>query len=179
MIATDTKYDAVSKKGGILQGDSAATGLQRQLRALVGAASGASAVFTHLSDVGFQLQADGSMTVNATQLDSALANLPELKKAFSNSSLTDPSLDGFAKRFRVVTDTILASDGSLATRTDGLGQQLQRNQKNQDSLTLRLSGIEKRMRAQYTALDARMAQLNSTSSYVTQQINAFNANSGR
>ena len=58
-------------------------------------------------------------------------------------------------------------------------QQLQRNQKNQDALTLCLSGIEKRMRAQYTALDARMAQLNGTSSYVTQQINVYNANSGR
>ena len=179
MIATDTKYDPVSKRGGMLQGDGAATGLQHQLRALVGAASGASAVFAHMSDAGFQLQADGSMTVNATKLDNAIANLPELKKAFSNSSLTDPTLDGFAKRFRAVTDTVLASDGALATRTDGLGQQLQRNQKNQDALTLRLSGIEKRMRAQYTALDAKMAQLNGTSSYVTQQINAYNANSGR
>ena len=179
MIATDTKYDPVSKKGGMLQGDGAATGLQRQLRALVGAASGASSVFGHMSDAGFQLQADGSMTVNATKLDNAIANLPELKKAFSNSNLADPSMDGFAKRFRVVTDTVLASDGAIATRTDGLGQQLQRNQKNQDALTLRLSGIEKRMRAQYTALDARMAQLNGTSSYVTQQINAYNANSGR
>ena len=179
MIATDTKYDPVSKKGGMLQGDGAAVGLQRQLRSLVGATSGASTVFTHLSDAGFQLQPDGAMTVNATKLDNALANLPELKKAFSNSSLSDPTLDGFAKRFRVVTDTILASDGALATRSDGLGQQLQRNQKNQDALSLRLGGIEKRMRAQYTALDAKMAQLNGTSSYVTQQINAFNANSGR
>ena len=33
------------------------------------------------------------------------------------------------------------------------------------------------MRAQYTALDATMAQLNSQSSYITQQIAAFNANS--
>ena len=118
------------------------------------------------------------MTVNATRLDNALANLPELRKSFSNSSLTDPSLDGFAKRFRVVTDSMLAGDGALATRTDGLGQQLQRNQKNQDTLTLRLSGIEKRMRAQYTALDATMARLNGTSSYVTQQIAAYNQ-SGR
>ncbi len=180
MIATDTKYDPVSRKGGLLQGDSAVVGLQRQLRALVGATSGASTAFTRLSDAGFQLQTDGSMTVNATKLDNALANLPELKKAFSNSSLTDPTLDGFAKRFRVITDAMLSSDGSLTTRTEGLGQQLQRNQKDQDALTLRLSGIEKRMRAQYTALDARMAQLNSTSNYVTQQINAFNAsNSNR
>jgi flagellar capping protein FliD len=36
------------------------------------------------------------------------------------------------------------------------------------------------MRAQYTALDATMAVLNSQSSYITQQIAAFNAsNSSR
>ena len=178
MISTDTKYDPVGKKGGLLQGDGAVVGLQMQLRSLVGATSGASTAFAHLSDVGLQLQGDGSMAVNATRLDNALANLPELRKSFSNSSLTDPTLDGFAKRFRVVTDSMLAGDGALATRTDGLGQQLQRNQKNQDTLTLRLSGIEKRMRAQYTALDATMARLNGTSSYVTQQIAAYNQ-SGR
>ena len=68
LIATDTKYDPSTKKGGILQGDSAATGLQRQLRTLAGSASGASALFGHLSDVGLELQADGSMTVNGTKL---------------------------------------------------------------------------------------------------------------
>jgi flagellar hook-associated protein 2 len=177
LIATDTKYDATAKKGGILQGDSAAVGLQRQLRSLAGAASGASAVYGHLSDVGLQLQGDGSMTVNASKLANALGNVAEVKKLFSNGSLTDPTLDGFGKRFRVVTDAMLGVDGSLTTRTDGLGQQLQRNQRDQDSLQLRLDGIEKRMRAQYTALDATMAQLNSQSAYVTQQIAAFNASS--
>ena len=175
LIAADTKFDPVSRKGGILQGDSAAVGLQRQLRSLAGAASGASAVFGHLSDVGLQLQADGSMTVNASKLDAALANVAELKKMFSASSLTDPTLDGFGKRFRVVTDTMLGIDGALTTRTEGLGQQLQRNQKDQDALTLRLEAIEKRFRAQYTALDTAMARLTSQSNYITQQIAAFNA----
>lgn len=176
LIAADTKYDPVSKKGAILQGDSAAVGLQRQLRNLASAASGASAMFAHLSDAGLQVQGDGSMTVNASKLDSALANVAELKLLFSNSSLTDPTQDGFGKRFRVVTDSLLSVDGALTTRTDGLAQQLQRNQKDQDALNIRLDAIEKRMRAQYTALDATMARLTSQSSYITQQIAAFNAN---
>jgi flagellar hook-associated protein 2 len=174
LIATDTKYDPVAKVGGILQGDSAAVGLQRQLRQLAGAVSGASSVFPHLSDVGLQLQTDGSMTVNSSVLNNALSNVPELKKAFSNSSLTDPTQDGFGKRFRVITDSLLGVDGSLATRTDGLAKQLQRNQTDQDNLNVRLTGIETRMRAQYTALDTVMAQLNSQSSYITQQLAAFN-----
>ena len=175
LIATDTKFDPVARKGGILQGDSAAVGLQRQLRSLAGAASGASAVFGRLSDVGLQLQADGSMTVNASKLDAALGNVGELKKMFSGASLTDPTLDGFGKRFRVVTDTMLGIDGALTTRTEGLGQQLQRDQKDQDALELRLEAIEKRYRAQYTALDTAMARLTSQSNYITQQIAAFNA----
>lgn len=180
LIAADTKYDATTRKGGILQGDGAAVGLQRQLRTLAGAASGASTVFGHLSDIGLELQGDGSMTVNATKLGNALGNLAEVKKLFSNTNLLDPSKDGLGRRFRVTTDTMLGVDGALTTRTDGLGQQLQRNQKDQDALTVRLEGIEKRMRAQYTALDATMALLNSKSNYITQQIAAFNAsNSNR
>lgn len=174
LIAADTKYDATTKKGGLLLGDGAAVSLQRQLRSLAGSVSGASITFGRLSDAGFELQRDGSMTVNATRIDNALANLPELKKMFSNSSLTDPTLDGFAKRFKTVTAALLASDGSLTTRTDGLGQQLTRNQKDQDTLTIRLAATEKRIRAQYTALDATMAQLNGTSSFVTNQIAAWN-----
>jgi flagellar hook-associated protein 2 len=175
LIATDTKYDPVTKTGGILQGDSAAVGLQRQLRSLAGATTGASTVFAHLSDAGLQLQADGSMTVNATALGNALANPTELKKLFSSSSLTDPTMDGFGKRFRVITDSLLGVDGALTTRTDGLGQQLTRNQKDQDRLNTRLTDIEKRLRAQYTALDATMATLNSQSSYITQQVAAWAA----
>jgi flagellar hook-associated protein 2 len=177
LIAVDTKYDATTKKGGLLLGDGAAVSLQRQLRTLAGSVSGASTPFARLSDAGFELQRDGSMTVNATRIDNALANLPELKKMFSNSSLTDPTLDGFAKRFKTVTAALLASDGSLTTRTEGLGQQLTRNQKDQDTLTIRLAATEKRIRAQYTALDTTMAQLSGTSSFVTNQIAAWNKSS--
>jgi flagellar hook-associated protein 2 len=177
LIGTDTKYDASTKTGGILQGDSAAVGLQRQLRTMAGSVSGASSVFAHLSDAGLELQADGSMTVNASKLGSALGNLGELRKMFANSDLTDASQDGFAKRFRVATDNMLGVDGALTTRTDGLGQQLQRNQKDQDALNVRLDAIETRLRAQYTALDSMMAQLSTQSSYLTQQIAQFNASS--
>ena len=176
LIANDTKYDAASKKSGILQGDSAAVGLQRQLRAIAGTASSASSTFSRLSDAGLEIQADGSMTVNDTKATNALANLGELKKLFSNSSLTDPTADGFGKRFRVTTDAMLGIEGSLTTRSDGLAAQLDRNRKAQDALSTRLTGIEARLRAQYTALDTKMASLTTQSSYITQQIAAWNGN---
>jgi flagellar hook-associated protein 2 len=41
----------------------------------------------------------------------------------------------------------------------------------------RISMVEKRLRAQYTALDKQMASLTSLSNYVTQQISALNKRS--
>lgn len=175
LITTDTKYDATTKTSGVLQGDSAILSLQRQLRALAGGTTGASTTFGFMSNAGFELQRDGSMKINDTKLTNALANLPELKKMFANSNATDPTMDGFAKRFRVTTDSILGIDGSLTTRAASLNDALKRNQTDQDNLNIRLAATEKRMRAQYTALDATMAQLNSTSQYLTQQITAMNA----
>ena len=177
LIATDTKYDPVTKKGGPLLADSAVTTIQTQLRTLVGEVSGASTVFTRLSDVGLQIQTDGSLTVNAAKLDNALVNLPEMKKAFSNTDALSPTNNGFAKKFKILNDTVLASDGALANRSDGLSTQITRNLKNQDDLSLRLAGIEKRLRAQYNALDARMGQLTGKSGLVSQQIAAYNRGS--
>ena len=177
LIGNDTRYDAASKTAGILQGDSAAVGLQRQLRALAGSLSGASAMFGHLSDAGLQIQSDGSMKVDDGKVNNALNNLAELKKLFSGSNPADPTQDGFGKRFRIATSAMLGIDGSLTTRTTGLASQLKRNQNDQDTLSNRLVSTEARLRAQYTALDTKMASLTSQSSYITQQISAWNANS--
>ena len=174
LIATDTKYDATTKKAGALQGDSAIVGLQTQLRSMLGASSGASTAFVRLSDAGFEMQQDGSLTVNSTKLDKAIANLGELKALFSNSSLTDPSLDGFGKRFRVVASNILGIDGSLTSRTDGLNEKLKRNQKQQDRMEERLAATQKRLEKQYSMLDAKLGTLNGLSSYVTQQVAQWN-----
>lgn len=174
LITAGTKYDAASKKAGPLQGDSAIVGLQTQLRAMVGASSGASTVFSRLSDIGMEMQQDGSLTVNSTKLDKALSNLGEIRALFSNSSLTDPSLDGFGKRFRVVASNILGIDGSLTSRTDGLNEKLKRNQKQQDRLEERLAQTQKRLEKQYTALDTQLGRLNGLSSYVTQQVAIWN-----
>ena len=176
LLAQQVKYDATNKSAGPLQGDSTAVGLQRQLRALVGSPSGASTAFTRLSDAGLEMQRDGSLKINAGKLDAALANLPELEKFFANTDLVTPTNDGIARQFRLMSDAVLSVDGGIATRTDGLNARVQNNNDQQDRLELRVAQTEKRLRAQYTALDATLAKLNSLSSYVTQQM-AMLANS--
>ena len=173
LIAGEVKYDAASKTGGPLQGDSTAVGLQRQMRTLMGSSSGASSVFARLSDVGLQLQRDGSLSVTAGKLDTALANLPELKKLFANTDTLVPGNNGIARQFRTMGDSLLSVDGAITTRTDGLRKRIDLNQEAQDRLDLRVAQTEKRLRAQYTALDATLGRLSGLSGYVTQQMAMF------
>ena len=173
-ITEQTKYDPATKVGGPLQGDSAATGLQRQLRNLLNMGSGASATFGRLSDVGMQVQRDGTLSVDSAKLDSATANLTELKKAFANADAGNSANDGFARRYSALATQVLGTDGSLTTRTEGLRERLTRNGEDQARVGERVQRFQARLVAQYTAMDASLSRLNALSSYVTQQMNALN-----
>jgi len=176
-IADQTKYDAASKIGGPLQGDSAINNVQGRMRAVLNMTSGASTNFPRLSDIGLQLQRDGTLKVDATKLGKALDNLPELRKAFSNSDPQAPASDGFGRRFTALASQLLGVDGSITTHTEGLRRLITKNSDNQSRLNDRVDRFQARLVAQYTAMDTNMARLNALSSYVSQQIAAM-SNSG-
>lgn len=169
-----TKYDANSKTGGVLQADRTVIGLQSQLRSLLTGTSGASTVYTRLADVGFDLQRDGSISLQSTRLDAALGRLPELRRLFSNTDTLVPANDGFATLVKRYGDGALGVDGSLSARQSALRDRIDRNGDRAEALEQRVAQVEKRLRAQYTALDAQMGQLNALSNYVTQQVAQFN-----
>ena len=178
-ILEQTKYDAASKIGGPLQGDSAATTLQRQLRNLLNTSSGASAQFARLSDIGLELQRDGTLKVDSGKLDSATGKLTELKKAFANSDPGTPGNDGFARRYAALATQVLGSDGTLTTRTEGLRERLSQNGDNQTRMNDRIERYKARLVAQYTAMDANLSKLNSLQNYMTQQLAALTASNNQ
>lgn len=169
-LVAQTKYDAATKSGGTLQGDSAAVSLRAQLRATLRGNSSASTMFTRLSDIGFDVKQDGSITLDNSKLDNALANLGEMRKLFSTSDTLVPANNGFATLFRQQADQALGVEGSIASRSEGLRERINRNEKRQAELEVRVAQTEARLRKQYTALDAQMGQLQSLSTYVTQQM---------
>lgn len=172
-LRTQTAYNPDSKVAGSLQGDQSAVSLQGRLRGVLNQSSTASSTYTQLSDVGLSLKADGSMSLDATKLDSSLNNLTELKKLFSTAG-ADTASSGFMQRWKKLGDDALASGGTFESRTQGLKESLTRNSKSQDAMSQRLSMTEARMRARYNALDTQMASLNATSTYLSQQITAMN-----
>ena len=174
LLADQTKYDAATKAAGGLQGDSAAVGIRAQMRAMIGTTSTASTLFTRLSEIGFDVKLDGSLTINDTKVNNALANVAETKKLFANSDLLVPGNNGIATQMRALADRLIGVDGTVSTRSEGLRKRIDLNSHRQDLLTDRIAQVEKRLRAQYTALDKTMGQLTGLSSYVTQQFSSRN-----
>lgn len=176
-IRAQTAFNADSKEAGALQGDQSTLALQSQLRAVLNEGSSASSTWSRLSDIGLALKADGTLETNATKLDSALGNLPELKKLLANDGASS-SESGFVRRFKRLADAALGSEGVFETRSASIRENVTRNGKSQEAMEQRLERTRARLQAQYSALDTKMATLNNLSTYMTQQIAQFNRSSG-
>jgi flagellar hook-associated protein 2 len=174
LLKDDTKYDADTQTAGVLQGDGTAVSVLNQFRAALTSNVGGAGLYATLSSIGLAVQSNNTLAVDDTKLTTALANLGDVKKLFSYADLSSDANDGIATKLRTLADDMTGFEGSLTTRTAGLNQAIKDNQKQQDTLDARAALYEKRIRAQYTALDTTMASLNTQSNYVTQMINSWN-----
>lgn len=116
-------YDAASKTGAILQGDSTVRSLQAQLRSMLSTAvTGTSGALTTLSDVGVAFQKDGTLALNQTKLDSAIANnFSDIAGLFASVGKASDSLVGFSSAASstkagnyAVNVTQIATQGNMA-----------------------------------------------------------------
>ncbi len=65
---------------------------------------------------------------------------------------------------------MLENDSLVDGRMDGINASIKNVGTRREALALRLDMIERRYRAQFSALDAMMASMNATSSFMTQQL---------
>ena len=77
---------------------------------------------------------------------------------------------GYAYTLNALVTSVLAADGPLAGRTDGINNSIKDIGKQRDVLEVRLGDIEKRYRKQFTALDSTLSSMSQTSNYLTQQL---------
>ncbi len=171
-LAELTKYDAATKTAGLFQGDSSVVGLQSVLRSMVGSSS-LGATSQTLSDVGLQRQLDGSLAINTAKLSTAANNGTSLQQLFTNNN-SNPLTNGFALKFKTLGQGVAASGGSVTNKATALQKALASNTAAQTKVNERATFVEARLRKQYSALDAQMAQLTALNSYVAQQVTLWN-----
>ena len=158
-IATLTRFDPKTQKGGSLVGDGAARTIRSGLRnALASALSTVSdGEFSVLRQIGVSFQRDGSLALDSAKLRTALTeNFDDVAHLFAS----------------VGRSTDSPSTGALASWADGINKSIEEIARSRENLSHCLEGVETRLRAQFAALDT-LISMTSTSTFLTQQLAAL------
>ncbi|MBK7858999.1 MAG: flagellar filament capping protein FliD [Archangiaceae bacterium] len=153
-------------RSGTLAGDAGLRNLQSALQGLTSKVVGAGNVRT-LADVGVKTARDGSLSIDSSVLEKAIARDPGGVNALFNtattgiSTLTTSLVDGY-------TNT---TDGVLTVRTKGIQGQLSRLA---GDITKEQAAVERYrdlLVAQFTAMETVVGGLKATGNYLTMQEN--------
>jgi flagellar hook-associated protein 2 len=158
-------YNAETKAAGALLGDSLLRAIETETRrAISNPVAGLSGPYTTLASLGITTNATGALAVDPTKLAKALDTDPEgVAELFGSEG-------GVAERlFSQLVDR-LASDGDIEGRNTRLKNELKDIERDKQAFNLRMAQVETRLRKQFTALDSLLSQMQSTSSYLTQQL---------
>lgn len=77
---------------------------------------------------------------------------------------------GYAYQLTKLAEKYVGSDGLFQDRKDGINSTIKDIDKQRERFNTRLADMEKRYRAQYTALDTMISSMNTTASYLAQQL---------
>lgn len=179
-LADSTKYVAGGTSGP-LQGDSTTLGIQTLLRNTLFATSGTGDTAPRLSDIGLELQKDGSLKLNTTKLTTKMSDMTNLQKLFTQAN-TGQSDNGFGIKFKTFAHNLLnassgssaLSSGTLVDKKNAIQGSINRNLDDQDRVNARASMVEAALRKQYSALDVQMSKMSALGSYVTAQLAQWN-----
>ncbi len=86
---------------------------------------------------------------------------------------------GYAWSLAHLLDDVLSSAGAISDRTDGINRTIKDLDQQRDTLNRRMTQIEARYRAQFSALDTLVTNMQSTSSFLTQQLAKLPSTTGQ
>lgn len=155
-----------SLRGKELKSDSTLRSVEAQIQAIFNTPpDGLGGSYSHLSQIGASIQKDGTMKLDESMLDDAIAtDFDSLAELFANDD------QGYMYRLDAAVTGLLQSDGLLDGREDGIKASQKSVESRIDNMQYRLLLVEKRYRAQFTALDTMLGQMQGTSQFLQQQL---------
>jgi flagellar hook-associated protein 2 len=158
--------DAIAKlRSGNLANDSTLRSIESSVSEVLGGAANVGGTFSYLTEVGISRDRFGKMQVDTARLASALGTDPaEVIALFTHAT------EGVPARLKGVADSLTRSGGVIAGREEGLNSRIRSLEDQQLRMERRLEGIEKALRAQFSALDTLVSQLQGTGNFLTQQL---------
>ncbi|MBT9568790.1 MAG: flagellar filament capping protein FliD [Thiobacillus sp.] len=164
-IKSRSAYGTNGQGAGPLAGDGTLRLMQEQLRGIFNTpASGGT--LTTLTEVGISFQRDGSLKLDSSKLNNAIAtDFNDVNNLFTSST-------GFATRLGAWAQSALSAGGLIETRTQNLNQFVKDKNAEIDRLEIRMTALEKKYRTEYTNLNLLLSSMNSTSTFLTNQLNS-------
>ncbi len=153
--------------------DSGLQSTKRKLQSFLTTSIGGTGAYQHLVDIGIKTNKDdGTISLDSDTFNDALTNnLEDVEKLF----IGETGVEGIATKFETYlegsTDSV---NGIYASRKSSTDRSIKNIDNNIESTERRLEMRERTMRAQYESLELLMSSMNSTSSYLDQQMPMLN-----
>ncbi len=157
-LKSSSAYNAETGTAATLTGDAMVRGLQQQLRNQL------SGNVNDLKALGVTIAADGSLSLDAAKLDTAIAKDPEAAKSlFGAEGSIGKSMTALLK------SNLDATTGSITQRTNSLNKEIKALEKQLDDLDARMEKVSDRYTKQFTAMEGLVTQMQSASNSLSQQ----------
>ena len=162
-------YDATTQTGGPMLGDSLLSSIDAEIRRTLSTpVEEAGATVQTLAAIGITTQKDGTLSVDATKLDNAMANdFDGVSRLFGTTG------NGVAARLHSQITDRLADGAALDVRNDSLAAENRALQKKKSDIDIRMSIVKQTYMKQFTRLDTLLSSLSATSAYLSQQIDSL------
>lgn len=144
--------------GATLSGDATPRAITQALRTAMGTA------YAEMSGLGLATAKDGTLTLDGAKFDAAIAADSGAVRAVLGDGAD------YASSLRATFTAYLGDDGIIGDRTEALNDRLDAIADQREALDRRMAAMEANYRRQFTALDAMMAQMQSTSAFLAQQL---------
>ena len=158
-------YGTSTTPGGALAGDGTLRLLQEQMRNIfMTPASGGTR--SSLAEVGIAFQREGLLKLDSSALMKAInSDFNDVNNLISSSS-------GYATRLEAWAKSALAPGGAIDARTQSLNRNIKDQHEAVDRLESRMAALEKKYTMEYTNLNRLLSSMNSTSTFLTQQLSS-------
>jgi flagellar hook-associated protein 2 len=158
-----------------LASESSVQTIMNQLRNTLFATVDGGNGISSLSDIGISFQKDGTLALDATKLSTATTNnFAGIANLFTgtdpDTTNTTSSKNGIVTKLQTLLTNLLSDSGIIASKTNGLQASLKINQDRQSTVQTRLSNLKDDYTNQFNRLNTTLASMQSTQSYLTQQL---------
>ncbi|MAF03083.1 flagellar filament capping protein FliD [Herbaspirillum huttiense] len=158
-----------------LASESSVQTIMNQLRNTLFATVDGGNGISSLSDIGISFQKDGTLALDSTKLATAATNnFAGIANLFTgtdpDTTNTTSSKNGIVTKLQTLMTSLLSDSGIIASKTNGLQASLKINQDRQTTVQTRLSNLKDDYTNQFNRLNVTLASMQSTQSYLTQQL---------